>query len=116
MKTSIAILALLGAAVTAADAAAQPTTVAPVIVEPGASVRVPYGDLDLGGPMGLDALRGRVSAAADKLCGQRSRLLDVDAQRKACRKFALDSAEPQIAAARSAALAAGPREITLARR
>jgi UrcA family protein len=112
MKTSIHAVALITAAALAGAAHAQ-TTVAPVIVEPGESVLVSYADLDLSKPAGLRTLEGRVSAAADQVCGQPSRILKVDAQRKTCRSHALAGARGQIAMARAAAFAKGPRVIML---
>jgi UrcA family protein len=108
MKTMSAALLITSLA----GAAQAQSTVAPVLVQPGESVRVSYADLNLGHPAGLRALEGRVSAAADRVCGQPSRLLRLEAQRKSCRAYALAGARDQLAAARSA-YARAPRVIVL---
>jgi UrcA family protein len=116
MNRLITVAVAFASAAALAGVAAAQTTVAPVVVSPGDSIVVSYADLDLSGSAGMSVLKGRVSRAADRLCGQRSRILDVELQRRDCRAFALAGAAPQIAAARGAALASGPRQIVLARR
>ena len=99
-----------------AGAAHAQNTVAPIVVAPADSIVVSYADLDLSADAGLRVLKARVSQAADRLCGDRSPHVIAEMQRRGCRSFALDGAAPQIAAARSSAMAAAPRTIVLARR
>ena len=115
MNTITNILASAAAVglVSLAPVASAQTRVEPVEVEALPSAFVSYADLDLDGDAGMKALDGRLRAAAYKVCGQRSRLLKVDAQRKACFDTAMAGAQEQIAAARTAAVAKGPRLIVL---
>jgi len=85
-------LALGGTAATAAS------------VEPGNSVPVRFGDLDLTTDAGLAKLKGRIHRAARKACGSYDiRDLERTAAANACRDFALSKANPEIELAVAAA-------------
>ena len=117
MNTISTILASAAATglIALAPAAFAQTRVAPVTVEALPSVFVSFADLDLDGDAGMKVLGARLRGAADKVCGQRSRLMKVDAQRKACRESALAGAWGQVAEIKSnRALARSDRLIRVA--
>jgi len=62
---------------------------------------VTYADLNLDNPIGMNALRTRIRAAAHQVCGQRSRLLAVESRRAACFAQATDGAFRALDARRS---------------
>lgn len=66
------------------------------------SVRVPYGDLDLHSPAGVDELNKRVAEAGNYVCNQLERMYPVGSPEEFyCVKNAISGAQPQIAAARA---------------
>ena len=85
----------------------------PVTITGGARTeRVPYGDLDLASPAGVDALDRRIASAADHVCSQ-SGVRDIDSVAAAhrCRFQARRDAQAQ--RDRAVALAeAGPIQLS----
>jgi len=61
---------------------------------------VNYADLDLSGPAGLEALNGRIRAAAAQLCGHQGRQsLAQDMAERRCFRTAIDKAHIAVQAA-----------------
>jgi UrcA family protein len=88
----------------AATLALVATTASAGSVEPGDSVAVRFGDLDLKTDKGVATLKRRIDRAATQACGTYSfgdlkRMAAVDA----CRNYALNSATPEIRLAVAAA-------------
>jgi UrcA family protein len=66
------------------------------------SVRVPYGDLDLTTPSGLQTLDRRVKEAANYVCGQLQNMYPVGSPDTFyCAKKAVGDAQPQVVLARA---------------
>lgn len=77
---------------------------APVSAQ-GASTVIRYADLNLGNEHGLATLRGRIKAAADRVCGSAPALPAGRAHSvEACRDEVFRSAEAQVSAARSSGI------------
>lgn len=66
-----------------------------------AQVTVHYDDLNLDNPAGLNVLRLRIRAAARRVCGEPTRLLAVEARRRACVAQAVENAETGLVVAGS---------------
>jgi len=75
-------------------------SVVPVAAEDVPTVKFRYADLDLATPAGAKMLQHRVARAVTAVCGIPA-VNDLDAVRAAtiCRKHAVDSSSPQVAAA-----------------
>ena len=89
-------------------AAALCTAGAAQAKEPNPSATIRYGDLNLASPSGVATFRGRVKAAANRLCGTAPAQVIHQARAAAdCRAELMRSAEAQIAAAGATAEVTG---------
>lgn len=99
----------------AALVAAAATTLAGAATAQARTTVVSYADLDLTRPAGVRVLEDRIGAAVTDVCGDRTRLLAMEAQRRACVRAALGAANGQLAAARSTQFAKARGVIVLSR-
>jgi UrcA family protein len=60
------------------------------------STQVPYGDLNLATDKGVETLRARVKAEANKMCGRTDGTARNTANRNTCYESVMASAEPQV--------------------
>src|SRR5690606_5541282 len=97
MTTQVTLIACVLCLVAGAAAAqSRPAPDAPVTSQTHRVVS--YADLDLGTAAGRETLARRIRGAAEAVCPSPSRLLAVEAERRACLRGAVESGEAQVAA------------------